>query len=370
MKSKFFPYLLAATLMATAALLAYGMISFQEEPVIDEQQRDVLHVKVQEVFYDTLDAVAEYKGRVSSYEEVALSSEVTGRILSGDVPLKEGQSFKKRDQLIRIYSEDAHATLRSARSSYLQLLAEELADISIDYPKQYDKWKTFFNNIDINEELPPLPEFDSEQERVFLASRNILSEYYAIEQQEINYKKYIIEAPFDGTYKTVNKHVGAVAGVNTELATIIRTDHLEATISVMPVDAEWLVEGMAVELIRENGDRLIGKINRIADFIDLSTQSVSVFVNIYQQIPEIRAGEYVEARFTRSNFIEGYKLPREALLDNNQVYVVTNGQLNLYDVHVVLKMDDHVIINGLPEGTQVVTESLMDVRENQEVETR
>lgn len=369
MKKKIIHTLLAIAVLAMTSTLAFGLVYFKEDPNVNNQQRDILHVKVQEVTYESQDATAKYRGRIYSADEIPLSAEVSGRILAGDVPLKEGQAFRKGDVLVRIYSDDVQASLRSARSGYLQLLSQYLPDISIDYPDQYEKWSTFFNEIDINRELPPLPEIETEQERVFLASRNLLSQYYTIQQQEINFKKYTIEAPFNGSYQTVTKQVGAVTGMNAEIATLIRTDYMEATIPVMPKDVEWLETGMTLKLARENGESVTGTITRIADFIDSSTQSVNIYVNIYRDNAlGIRAGEYVEAHFTRQDLYEGFKLPREALLDNNQVYLLKEGKLQRENVIVHQKMDDFVVINGLPEGAQIVTESLLDVTDNQEVE--
>ncbi|GAB5408948.1 MAG: hypothetical protein BalsKO_13130 [Balneolaceae bacterium] len=47
------------------------------------------------------------------------------------------------------------------KSQFQSLLTQILADINIDYPKEYELWSSYLSDMDINEELEPLP--DSEK---------------------------------------------------------------------------------------------------------------------------------------------------------------------------------------------------------------
>ena len=60
------------------------------------------YVKTEKVIYGDIESQVTGRGRLSSKQLVDAVSEVQGRILSGDVPLKKGQSFKKGDLLFVI----------------------------------------------------------------------------------------------------------------------------------------------------------------------------------------------------------------------------------------------------------------------------
>jgi membrane fusion protein (multidrug efflux system) len=366
MKRKVLNTAITLSIISIAILVSAFMIRNKPEPERDLTKQEVLYVKTETASTRTIHPEASYRGRVASLENVVLSAEVSGKILLGDVPLKEGQSFQKGEVLIHIFSEDMKASLQSMRSSYLQLMSSALPDLKIDYPDQYEKWSTFFNNIDISSMMPALPAIESEKERVFAASKNILSQYYSIVQQEVNFKRYTIYAPFDGTYKTVNSEVGSVASMNMQIAMLIRTDEMEVIIPVLPEKLEWIGKGMEVELNRNNGQTVTGRVSRIAGFIDPGSQSVNVYVSVKNRhSSQLLEGEYVEAEFTSQGTVSGMLVPREALLNENSIYVLENGQIQERPVSVVERLEDAYIIEGFNEGETIVVESLVDVKPGQ-----
>jgi len=343
----------------------------QKQPKKSTQDEQFLYVKIDTVASEKMHPSMDYEGRMHSYETVALSSEVRGRIMEGTVPFKEGQSFDKGDLLVQIYSEDAQAAMTSGKSNFLRTLSSILPDLRVDFPDEYQKWKDFFDAVDVKGDLPPLPEINTEKEQVFLASRGVLSEYYSLQQQEINLKKYNIYAPFEGAFQKVTQQVGAIASPGATLATIVRTDRLEAVIPIPPEDARWIEPGVEVKLKGNNGFKQGGTVTRIADFLDASTQSVNVYVKyIPTDLRRFKVGEFVEATFQISKEVNGFTIPREALLDGNSVYTVENQRLQKKPVKVLRKMEDHLILSGLENESQVVVESLVDVNEGQKVNVR
>jgi multidrug efflux pump subunit AcrA (membrane-fusion protein) len=355
--------------------LAIGLSGFfmknQPEPKKSKQTENLLSVEIDTVARALMNPSMRYEGRVNSYETVSLSAEVSGRIMPGKVPFKEGEDFEKGDLLVQIYDEDARAAMTSGKSNFLRTLSSILPDLRVDFPKEYDKWKEFFNAIDVKGPLPTLPEIESEQEQVFLASRGVLSEYYSLRRQEINLKKYNLYAPFDGTFMKVNQQVGAIANPGVALASIVRTNRLEVVVPIPPEDAQWVSPGDPVKLEGSNGVTQTGTVNRIADFVDPSTQSVNVYI---QYIPagkrSFKVGEFVQSTFKISRQVKGFQIPREALLNNEKVYLVNDEHLKIQPVEVVRKLSDHAVVSGLKDGELVVTESLVDVEEGQKVKTR
>ena len=366
MKRKIISISISLAVIFGAVLLSAFMIRSKPEPKRDLNKEEVLFVKTQKAVSAEILPEAHYSGRVSSLAYVNLSAEVGGRILATDIPLKEGQSFKKGDLLVSIYKDDMQAALQSLRSSYLQLVSSALPDLKIDYSDEYAKWTAFFNDIDINRSMPALPALHSEKERVFVASKNILTQYYSIRQQEVNFSRYEIYAPFDGSYRAVNSEVGSVAGMNMQIASLIRTDVMEVIVPVLPEELDWIKEGSLVTLEKNSGQQVSGKIVRIADFIDPTSRSVNVYVSVNNKRgASLLEGEYVDATFTASKSVAGMLIPREAMISDKEIYVLEEGHLQGKEVQIIDRQEDYFVISGFEEGQVLVIESLVDVKPGQ-----
>lgn len=371
MRAKVFYGITGIVLLAGAVLLAAYAVKNKPAPKKSMKQKDGLYVKAKKVMNEQGVSPVTHQGRVSSYETVSLAAEVNGRIMEGNVPFKEGEHFNKGDLLIRIYEEDIKAALTAGKSNFLQKLSSVLPDLQVDFPEEYDKWKQFFISIDVHKDLPDLPEIRSEKEQVFMASAGILSEYYSLEKEEINLNKYNIYAPFEGSFQRVKRQVGAVAGMGADLASIVRTDRLEVVVPVPPKDAKWIEPENKVTLTGPEGYQTTGTVTRIADFLDENTQSVKVYVKYLPRDKQaFKIGEFVDATFDIQKEAMGMAIPREALTDGEKVYVVQNRQLQMQKVTPVRALNDTVVVSGLDDGTLVVTESLVDVQEGDEVRIR
>lgn len=358
-------------LIGLVTLISKYMISHSPQPPTDSMHKTELFVKAEPVKYEPINASASYPGRVNSYENVALSAEVTGKIMTGSVPFKTGQTFSKGDLLVKIFSEDTEASLKARKSSFLQTLSSILPDLKIDFPERYETWRSFFAQIDINHQLPELPEISSDKERVFMASKGVLTEYYTIQQYDINLKKYTIYAPFNGYLKSVNKQVGAIATTGQELATIVNSDRLEVQVPVSVADAARINTGQTVTLISRKGNEYTGKVARVANFIDEATQSVNVYITyIPQSKAPLLEGEFVNADFAFENSIVGFVIPREAVFNQTFVNMVKNEKVIATQVNILQTLNDAFIINGLTEGDTIVTESLMSINKKTIIKVR
>jgi multidrug efflux pump subunit AcrA (membrane-fusion protein) len=338
-----------------------------ERPVLKPAVRSVL---AKQVVYSDIQSPVKADGRVVSTQEVSVSSEVRGKILEGDIPLKKGQSFRKGAVLIRIFNQDVAYTLKSGKSQFLQTIAGILPDIKVDFPENYDTWMNFFRSIDIDTDLPDLPHIQSEQERIFLVSRNVLTQYYLIKSDEINLRKHVIVAPFNGSFTTVMMEVGAIANTGTVLAKIIRTDRLELEVPLKTDDAYFVQEGDEAIARSEDGSlEWKGKIVRKSDFIDPATQSISIFVGVVPTRDKpLYAGEYLKVEFPGKVLKNTMEIPRNAVFNSNEVFIVESGKLVKTKIDIQKINDKTLLFSGLQEGVELVVEPLVNALENTSVE--
>lgn len=358
--------LLSIALIAMAFVISGFIINNKPAPRKDNKKHNVTYVKAEQVAYSETAHTMSYRGRVTTFDNISLSSEVSGKILQGDVRFKSGESFNKGDVLVNIYKEDMEASLKSGKSSFLQVLSSMLPDLKVDYPNEYDKWYSFFKSIDVEKSLPQLPTVNSDKEKIFLASNNVLTNYYSLQQQEINIKRYTITAPFKGSFKTVNKEIGSIASMGAELASIFRTDKLEITVPVFPEDLSYIKTGDQLTVIDRKGVEHKATVSRIADYIDESIQRVNVYLTYQSNNDDsILLGEYVDVSLAGIT-VSGFEVPREALINGNYIYEIANKTLEKVEIEVLHQLDDSYIIAGIDSGKTVVTESLASINSNAE----
>lgn len=328
------------------------------------------YVKVNTVKYENIDTEIVAYGRITSSQSLNIIAEVGGRLLPGNINLKPGENFRQGQILCRIYDVEARLTLQSRKSEYLNLIASTLPDVKIDYPNRYNEWLQYFEGIEIDKPLPKLPELTNLKLKTFLATKNILREYYAIRSAEENLRKYTIYAPYNGSISAVNLEVGTIVSPGTTIAGIIRTDKLELEIPVEVKDIRWVGEGTPVEVMSEDeGRSWEGFIIRKADRVDPNTQSINVYISV-EAAPDsdLYDGLYLKAVIPGSTLESALEVPRRILQNTDEVYVVEKGMLKSKKVNIQKINNDNVLINGLNEGDSLVLEAPVNASENMKVE--
>ncbi len=352
-------------LFALAFFLKGMLAGMAETPEEKEKEAIKLYVKTEKVSYATNTAKIIETGRLSSQQKVDLSAEVQGQILPGDVILKEGTKFKKGALLITIFDEEAKNNLKASKSRFMNGIAGILPDIKIDFPESFKKYQDFFNSIKIDKPLPELPKLDSDKEKVFLASRNILNDYFNIKSAEVRLAKYKLYAPFNGTFTAVYLEPGSVANPGSRIASMIRTDKLELEVPVRIEDAYWVHIGDKVQVSTKDGHlSWKGSVVRKSEFMDPSSQAIIVYIALSSEKGKpLYQGQYLRAEFASKTLDNSMEIPRNAIFDKNKVFTVENGKLKENKVEILKNMETTVIFAGLPQGVELVVEALVNAKE-------
>lgn len=326
-------------------------------------------VKTETVRNTTVQTFITGTGRVSAGQKVALIAEVQGRLLQGDVMLKTGQSFRKGLRLYTVDSREASYSLSAQKSQFLNALAAILPDVKIDYPQHFDMIHAYFASISTDRDLPPLFDLRDSKLRTFLASKNVLNQYYSIKSAEERLRKYTYHAPFDGTFSSVLLEAGSVVNPGAVIAYIINTGSYELEMPVASDQIAWVSPGQHVRLSnQDSGRNWSGRVTRISEHVDPNTQSVSVYVALAGSSPGIYDGMYLTAFIPGPQVKDAMEIPRRALFDANKVYIVEDGMLKSKIVEVKKYNMETVVIGGLADGWQVVVESVVNAHDNMPVQ--
>lgn len=367
-KRRIFIVVAALALLALSVFVSKQLTNSRPNKPEPAHIEKIRYVKAQAISYQNTQAHLQATGRIGSLQSVDVIAEAQGKILAGDRPLKKGQQFKKGELLLKIFETEARLNLQARKSSFLNMLANILPDLKIDFRESYPLWQSYFEQIDINAPLPELPEIKNSKEKIFLSSRGILGDFFSIQSDEIRLEKHRIYAPFNGTFIEVFLETGSVANPGSRIAKIIRTDKLELEVPVDAQNISFIHKGSPVDIYSETDNHWKGAVNRISGFVDPTTQSISVFVSVYPNKDQaLYTGQYLRAEFSSKDIPATMEIPRSAVFDENFVYTVDKGLLKKCQVKVHKTNNNTLIFSGLPEGTKVVTEPLVNARENQQV---
>ena len=214
-----------------------------------------------------------------------------------------------------------------------------------------------------------MPEISSTQEKVFLATKNILGKYYVIKSNESKLKKYSIYAPFDGAITQANIEVGAIANIGASIGKIINTSKLEIEVPLEVSDAKWVKVRDNVAIKDEEGTHeWRGQVIRKAENINEQTQSISVYVSLENNNSKpVYTGQYLKVNFAGIPLKNVMEIPRNAVFNSNEVYTVEDSLLTKEEINIVKIGEKTLYFNGLDENIELVVEPLINAAERTKV---
>jgi len=151
----------------------------------------------------------------------------------------------------------------------------------------------------------------------------------------------------------------------TRVAKAIRTDGLELEVPLERADAAWVNLGDPVT-IHSDGRGLDweGTVIRKSRYVDENTQSQEIFVRVPSTgTNALLPGEYLHATFPLRPIDGVMEIPRNAVFNSNEVFIVKDGRLSKKEIQIVKLNERTLCFNGLDEGDSVVVQQLINVSE-------
>ena len=346
-------------LILALARMAFTSLSSNKTSTISDERIAEELTLVKTSKFETSDAVSKIKidGRVRAYEQIDIASEVSGRLQNTEKKWRDGMFFKEGELLFEVDSEDERFNLFAQRSSLLNAITLIMPDLKFDYPEAFQKWKNYLDAFNVERTTPPLPSISSDQEKYYVAGKNIYNLYYAIKSAEKTLKDYQIYAPFSGTFLTVSAYPGTVVSPGSALGRLMNTNRFELSTPINSNDYKLIKRGQKVKLYSDDlGLTYNGTISRISTQIDQSTQSIPVFISVTGR--ELRDGMYLRGELSGSTLNSVSALPLSSIADQNQIYILQDSTILSKPIEIVLRSDDEVYVRGVSPQDEIITEGL------------
>lgn len=288
-------------------------------------------------------------GRLQASNRMEIFAEVTGILKNGN--FNTGQAFAQGQTVANVDDSEYRAQLTAARSSFMGILSQSLADIAVDYPADAHKWENFLHKIQPTENMPALPRIDNVQLKQFLSGRNILSNYYTIQSQEVRLTKYHIKAPYTGVLSEAAIDPGTLVRVGQKMGTFVQLGTYELEASVSRSSLAFLQQGNKVGLYAADLEQeYMGTVSRINTTINATTQMVSVYFTVSGE--KLKEGMYLEATIEAGSANNALEIDRNTLINGNSIYTIgLDSALVLTPITVVKFAKDKAIVTGISAGT-------------------
>ncbi|UKN03093.1 HlyD family efflux transporter periplasmic adaptor subunit [Paracrocinitomix mangrovi] len=343
-------------------ILIFSSLDFSKDEVEEVEIETVVPIlKASEVKITEEQFNVEGYGTISAFNSVDISSEVQGKLSKGRKELKEGVKFKKGELIFSINDTEAQYNLRARKSGFINIIAQLLPDIKIDFPSEFDKWNDYIGDIKLNERLPTLPAWKTKKEKIFLSTRNVLTEYFAIKALEEQLAKFHVYAPFSGVVTAVFVSDYTVINPGTKVLTLAQTENFEIAVSIPASSVDNIEIGTECDIFTTSGElKGKGKVSRISEVINKSTQSVEAYIKPkpldgYKFIE----GEYLKVAINETGVFKGFRVPLSAVKENEvMIYNKSDSTLSTRTVSVLNENNKGLFINGVDNNEIVITQEV------------
>ncbi len=352
-------------------ILALGIVGFiilsgleKEAPAGNDKNGTVVNTEIMK--NGPIQSIKEISGRLRSHNKVDLFAEVSGIARYGSTAFKSGNSFKKGQVLIQIDDSEFKSGLISTKSQFLSSIAQVMPDIKIDFQDNYDEWQEYLNNFDIKKPISALPEVNESKFKLFLSGRGIYTSYYKIKEAETRLAKFTIRAPFDGSLTETFINEGTLVRIGQQLGEFMQSGIFDLEASVDYETVKQLDPGMQLEFKESrSGTKYIGKLSRINEKVEQSTQLVKIFFLLKNK--DLRSGMYLNADVSLKVYENATKIPFSALVDESYVYLLKNGKAKKAKIKVLERGTEFIICTGIPDNSKLITDNKSSAFEGSEV---
>jgi len=351
--------IVAAVLILGGAVLLARYFSESDTPPqrSTDASEPVRQVQTMRLSPQTIVTTLDVQGQLVAFDKIQIFAEVSGVLEESARPFKVGSYFPKGSVLAKINAEEARLNLLAQKSSLLNSITQMMPDLKIDYPDSYENWQDYLNSFDPEEPIQELPDPISDQEKYFVAAKNIYNQYYSIKSAETRLDKFKIYAPFSGVLTEANINPGTLVRVGQPLGQLMSTGAYELEATVPLSDLQYLEAGNRVRLYSDDiSGQWTGRVRRVSDQIDPATQTVKVFIGVSGS--NLREGMYLRGDVRSRQVENAVRLSRDLLVNQNSVYVVRDTLLRLHPVEVVKLTADSIVVTGLEENMEILQEEV------------
>jgi len=266
---------------------------------------------------------------------VIVSAEVEGRI--DRIPLKEGDSVKSGDLLIRINADLIRPLFEIAQ--------EQVKRDQIEFERM--------DNL-VKDNATPQRDLDDASTKLTISKANL-------DEVSARLERTSIFSPTAGQLNDIIVEEGEYVQVGTPVAEVVDNDTVKVVVDMPERDISFFSVGQKAEVsvnVKGRDISMAGKISFISELADLQTRSTRVEISLDNKKRLLRSGQIVLVRLTRQIIKDAIMIPLLAVIpmeDSKTVYVVNSEEAHRRQVEIGVIKGDHVLVkSGLKPGDRLI----------------
>ena len=312
-------------------------------------------------------------GEVVPAREMVLKVPVGGEIIAMNPEFTQGGLLQENSLILQIDPEDyelalqqKHRSLSDAEYAYkLELGRQDVAR---------REWDLLYGN-DAKAE-PVESDLALRKPHLEKAEIDIAAAKAELELAKVNLGRTTVKTPFNA--QVLNRYVdlGSQVSAQEKLADLVGTDAYWVQVSVPVEQLKWLKipkdrneEGAAATINYREGQQRSGKVIRLLADLSREGRMARLLVEVKDPLdllagnkrrPPLLIGEYVRVLLEGSLLEHVYRIPRYALHNDNQVWLMDgDGNLAIRQVDTLWREEEYVYIrDGLGPDEQLVVSAL------------
>ncbi len=310
------------------------------------------------------------RGVLKAEKQIALATEVSGKIVWLSKKFKDAGEFRQGDLLLKIDNRDYKLAVIRAQAQVaaaLQILKRVEAEA-----EQAKKDLRRLSSTALKNASP----YALREPQLKEAQAKLKAARADLSLAELKLKKTDIYAPFNG--RLLNKHVdlGQYVVSGSSLADIYHAGVLQVALPVSLEQLELLlpekvltdekpVQVLLSENLAHKNIHWPARVTQLDSKVDIETQLVKLIARL--DMESIRdnknillPGLFVQAKIISPEKYSLYVIPRQALHANNELWLLNkNSQLTKLRVTVLYKNDKNIFIQGyLQDGQKVILSAI------------
>lgn len=360
--------LIAVACIALIAIAVMGaVILVKTAPEAERKRPPKQAIPVETVTLEKSDhtVVLHLAGTVVPASEVVLRARISGEVIETHPDFIEGGILSEGETVLQIDPIDYELALADAESNLQQ--AQALYKLELGRQDVAQREWELLKTADASEQEMELalraPQLAASEAALKAAEA-------ALERAQLNLERTRITAPGNSIVLERNAETGSqVLAMQDRLAVLAGTDAYWVQVSI-PIDRiDWVeIPGSKVELVSNSGATRTGKVIKLLSDLEERGRMARLLVEVEDPLclqPEhnglkpLLLEEYVRAEISGRVVENAFRIPRNALHENNRVWIAKDGKLDFRPVEVVWRDDQHVIIrNGMDDGELLIVSDI------------
>lgn len=327
-------------------------------------------------------------GTVTAKTEVQVVPQVSGQIIACHNDFVNGGFFKKGEPLITIDPRDYQLIVENAEAAVARAqvaLDQETAEAAV----ALNEWQQ------LNTGDKPPSDLVLRKPQIRQANAELKAAGAQLEKARLDLERTKLSLPFDGRVSERNVDIGQYVMAGQPMASVYSTQAVEIVVPLEDRELAWFdiplgyVNGNGGEISTAGSKVLItakfagaehtwtGVVVRTEGKIDPTSRMVNVVVEIANPFkltngkPPLVPGMFVDVQITGKQLSNVIKVPRFALHNKTQLWLVNDSRLHIQQVTVTRQDDEFAYItDGLEPGQTIVISPLDMVTENMNIRTQ